>query len=231
MRLTWLGHSAFHIQAAGKDILIDPFFTGNPTFPAGYEDKLERVDHILLTHGHEDHLGDTERLAKAHGATVVAMFEIANYLGGKGVEKLEPMAIGGRVKLAEGLAVSMVQAFHSSSVEEEGGRALYLGNPTGLIVEADETVVYHAGDTGIFSDMQLIQRLYEPRIGLIPIGDRFTMGPEMAAVACNEFLNLEVIVPIHWGTFDLLTGDPQVFDGLVERGEVRVLQPGEGFEA
>jgi L-ascorbate metabolism protein UlaG (beta-lactamase superfamily) len=103
---------------------------------------------------------------------------------------------------------------------------LTMGDPAGFVIKGPERTVYHAGDTEIFSDMALIQRLHKPTVGLIPIGDRFTMGPESAALACNEFLELDVIVPIHWGTFDLLTGDPKTFKSLVKRGEVRLPEPG-----
>jgi len=122
----------------------------------------------------------------------------------------------------------MVNALHSSAVIEHG-KPVTMGDPAGFVIKGDGRSVYHAGDTEIFSDMALIQRIHRPTVGLIPIGDRFTMGPETAAIACNEFLDLEVIVPIHWGTFDLLTGDPQTFRSLVRRGEVRLPEPGEAI--
>lgn len=229
MKLTWLGHSAFHLEMGGKNILIDPFFTGNSTYPAGYEDRLERVDYIALTHGHSDHLGDTARLAKKYGSTVLTQFEICQYLGSKGLDKFQPMNIGGSVRV-DGVTVSMVHAQHSSALIENGV-PVTMGDPAGLVFESSGApVVYHAGDTGLFSDMALIQRLYKPEVGLLPIGDRFTMGPEAAAIACNEFLDLKYIVPIHWGTFPLLTGDPQKFKSLVRRGEVLLPKPGDPVE-
>ena len=227
MQLTWLGHSAFHLEIAGKHVLIDPFWTGNPRHPQGFEDRLGRADFIVLTHGHSDHLGDSARLATKYGATVVAMFEIVSYLGGQGVDKAEPMNIGGTVQ-RDGLSFSMVNALHSSAMVEDG-KPVTMGDPAGFVIKAAERTVYHAGDTELFSDMALIQRIHQPTVGLIPIGDRFTMGPETAAIACNEFLDLEVIVPIHWGTFDLLTGDPEIFKSLVRRGEVKLPQPGEAL--
>lgn len=225
MKLTWLGHSACHLDIDGKSLLIDPFFTGNAKFPADFEAGLDHVDAIILTHGHADHLGDTERLAKHYGATVIAMFEICAYLGAKGVERSEPMNIGGSIDYDD-LTITMVNALHSSAIVEDGV-PVTMGDPAGIVIKSSEKTVYHAGDTDVFSDMALIQRLHQPKIGLIPIGDRFTMGPETAALACNEFLNLETIIPIHWGTFDLLTGDPETFKSLVERGEVLMPTPGE----
>lgn len=228
MQLTWLGHSACHLAVAGRSVLIDPFFSGNPKFPSGFEAGLKDVDFIILTHGHADHLGDSARLAKTYDATVVAMFEICAYLGAQGIEQTEPMNIGGTVD-CDGLSISMVNALHSSAIIEEG-KPVTMGDPAGIVIKSTERTVYHAGDTDIFSDMALIQRLHQPSIGLIPIGDRFTMGPATAALACNEFLDLETIIPIHWGTFDLLTGDPATFKPLVKRGNVLTLDPGDPIQ-
>jgi L-ascorbate metabolism protein UlaG (beta-lactamase superfamily) len=227
MQLTWLGHSACHLETAGKSILIDPFWTGNPKFPEGFESRLSRVDFIVLTHGHEDHLGDSARLAQKYGATVVAMFEICMYLGTQGVSQVEPMNLGGTIR-RDRLAFTMVNAQHSSAIIKDG-MPVTMGDPAGFVIKGPERTVYHAGDTEIFSDMALIQRLHKPSVGLIPIGDRFTMGPETAALACNELLELDVILPIHWGTFDLLTGDPKTFKSLVRRGDVRLPEPGEAI--
>jgi L-ascorbate metabolism protein UlaG (beta-lactamase superfamily) len=229
MKLTWLGHSACHLELGGQSILVDPWFEGNPSYPAGFEDRLERVDTIVLTHGHEDHgINDAPRLAKRFGATVVAMFEIVSWLGGRGVEAVEPMNIGGTIE-RDGLRYTMVNALHSSAIVEDG-RPITMGDPAGFVIKAAERTVYHAGDTEIFSDMALIQRIHGPSVGLIPIGDRFTMGPETAALACNEFLELETVVPIHYGTFPLLTGRPERFRELVKRGEVRVPEAGEAID-
>lgn len=227
MQLTWLGHSACHLQTGDTSILVDPFFTGNPKHPQGFEDKLDKVDLIVLTHGHEDHIGDTPRLAKRYGSTVVAQFEICSWLGAQGLEKFQPMNIGGTIEVG-GVRLSMVNAFHSSAVIRDG-TPITMGDPAGFVIKADGKSVYHAGDTEIFSDMALIQRIHKPTIGLIPVGDRFTMGPETAAIACNEFLELELIVPVHWGTFDLLHGDPERFKQLVHRGRVEIATPGEAI--
>ncbi len=228
MKLTWLGHAAFHLELGGQHILIDPFWTGNPKFPQGYEERLERVDVIVVTHGHEDHLGDTARLAAKYGATVVAQYEICMWVNAQGVERLQPMNTGGAIE-QDGIRYVMVPAFHSSAIIRDG-TPVTMGDPAGFVIQGDGHSLYHAGDTALFSDMRLIQRLYAPKIGFIPVGDRFTMGPETAAIACNEFLELDLVIPIHWGTFDLLSGDPNDFAARVTRGRVHVPTPGETIE-
>jgi L-ascorbate metabolism protein UlaG (beta-lactamase superfamily) len=229
MQIAWLGHSAFHLEMAGKDILIDPFFTDNPTYPQGYADGLDKVDYIVITHGHADHIGDAADLVRKHRSTVVSMFEICQYLAAQGAENIEPMNIGGTVT-SGGIDFSMVNAQHSSALIEDGGRPLTMGDPAGYVLKSEGRSIYHMGDTEIFSDLALIQRIHKPDTAFIPIGDRFTMGPKTAAMAVNEFLDVETIVPIHWGTFPLLTGTPDAFALLVKRGNVLRPEPGDVFE-
>jgi len=226
MEIQWLGHSAFRIRAEGKTVLIDPFFTGNPAFPAAAGKGLGRIDHILVTHGHGDHLGDTLRLAREHNAQVVAIFEIAHWLGGQGHENCVPMNIGGTVN-AGPLAFTMVNALHSAGFVDADGRVTYMGVCAGFVVRAGRWSVYHTGDTDVFSDMALIQRLHRPNVGLVPIGGHFTMDARGAALACNELLDLEVVVPMHYKTFPVLADKADEFKRLVKRGRVEVLKPGE----
>lgn len=225
MEIQWLGHSAFRLTAEGKTVLIDPYFSGNPKFPADAEKAFGKVDHIVVTHGHGDHLGDTLRLAKAHNAQVVSIFEIAHWLGTQGHENCVPMNIGGTVT-AGPLSFTMVNALHSAGFADADGRMLYMGVCAGFVIKAGRWSVYHTGDTDVFSDMALIQRLHAPNVGLVPIGGHFTMDARGAALACNEFLDLEVIVPMHYKTFPVLASAADDFKRLVKRGRVEILEPG-----
>ena len=225
MEIQWLGHAGFRIATAGKTVLVDPFLSGNETCPRNIEDSFGKIDLIAVTHGHGDHVGDTVRLAKAHGATVVAIAEIADWVMEQGVGKRHGMNFGGTAVFGD-VSISMVAAWHSSSIGVNGDTR-YMGAAAGLVIKSGEGTVYHAGDTDIFSDMALIQRIHRPNVGLIPIGDNYTMGPETAALACNELLDLDIIVPMHFATFPVLVQDAEGFKGLVTRGDVKVLKPGE----
>jgi len=230
MIITWLGHSAFLLEGENCRVMIDPFISGNPSFPASMAGKLEGITHILLTHGHGDHMGDTLPLAKRTGAQVVTIYETAQYLIRKGLpeDQVIDMNIGGSVKTQD-VVVHMVQALHSNSIMD-GDDMLCGGFPTGFVVEMDGSCIYHAGDTGVFSDMKLIQTLYNPTVGLLPVGDRYTMSPKAAAYACNELLDLKTIIPMHHATFPLLTGHADTFKKLVTRGNVVVLGAGESLK-
>ena len=225
MDIQWLGHSAFRIAAKGKTVLIDPWFEGNPAAPAKLVENLGPVDNILVTHGHGDHLGDTLAIAKATGARVVCIAEIAHWLGAHGHSNVVGMNKGGTVE-ADGFAFSMVHALHSSALFGDDGNPIYMGDCAGFVIKAGRWSVYHAGDTALFSDMALIQRLYNTNVGLLPIGGHYTMDARAAAIACNEFLDLEIVIPMHFKTFPVLAESGEDFRSLVKRGRVEVLEPG-----
>ncbi len=234
MKLTWYGHAAFKIEIEGASILIDPFLSGNPSFPSDLSvaEVSEGVTHVLLTHGHDDHIGDSIDILKKTGAQLTANPEICGWAGSKGVEKVNPMNSGGCVDLGP-FKVALTVAHHSSSSSADGG-ITYLGNPHGIVIDApNEKTFYHMGDTDVFSDMSLINELYAPKLAVVPIGDRFTMGAKAAALACNRFFDFETIVPCHYGTFPLLD---QTADGFLKEmganaSRVSVATPGTTFEA
>ena len=214
MKMTWFGHSGFRIETGGKVLLIDPFITGNPQFQGSPEAASEGCTHILLTHGHDDHVGDTVEIAKRTGATLIAAFEICEYPGG--------------TLRHDGFEVSFTKAFHSSSTMVDG-QMIYLGNPCGIILRSEGKTIYHMGDTEIFGDMALIQEMYEPEVGLVPIGDRFTMGAKQAALACKRFFKFKMVVPIHYRTFPVLDQDPSKFIAEMSGQNVVVPEVGVPF--
>jgi L-ascorbate metabolism protein UlaG (beta-lactamase superfamily) len=220
--MTWLGHSTFIITSpGGKRIVTDPWLEGNPSCPESMK-KIDKADVILLSHGHFDHVGDVVSVARATGATVIGIFELCAWLEGKGVQKTSPMNIGGTQRVGD-LAFSMIMALHSSGTVEDG-RPVYLGDAVGYVITFEDGVrAYFAGDTALFSDMRLVKELYAPTIAFLPIGDHFTMGPDAAARAC-ELLGVKQVVPMHWGTFPLLTGTPARLKELVGSLGVEVLE-------
>lgn len=229
---TYLGHAAVRCDLPGGEvILIDPWVGQNPSCPEAAK-HFDRIDAILLTHGHGDHVGDAVELAKRfRPKIVVGTFELCVFLESQGVENCSGMNIGGSQKVL-GTRVTQVQALHTSSIEV-GGKMLYGDSPTGYVVRLDEGYTfYHAGDTALFMDMQLIAELYRPMLAFLPIGDHFTMDPHQAARAC-KFLEVREVIPIHWGTFPLLTGTPEMLKSeignLGVNCEVIALKPGEKY--
>jgi len=225
-RITWLGHATVLIETAkGTNILIDPFIENNPKYPKNY--KLpSKINYILLTHGHGDHISDAVPVAKRHGSTVVAIYELSDFIAKQGVDKTIGMNLGGTVKLDE-VSATMVDAKHSSGAQDSSG-VHYVGVAAGYIIDpGDGPVLYHAGDTCVFGDMRLIGELYKPETAMLPIGGHFTMDPKEAAMAV-KLLGAKTVLPIHWGTFPMLTGTPQQLAKLVDGG-VRVVEwsPGE----
>lgn len=229
-RITWLGHATVLVQTArGTNILIDPFIAHNPKYPKDFE-LPAKIHHILLTHGHGDHISDAVPVAKKHGAHVVAIYELAAYIANQGVQEYTGMNLGGTVELDD-VAATLVDAKHSSGAQDEKG-VHYVGVAGGFVLEvAGGPVLYHAGDTCVFGDMQLIRDLYKPQVAMLPIGGHYTMGPKEAALACR-LLAPRVVLPIHWGTFPPLKGTPEELAALVEPGvKVERWKPGDRYAA
>ena len=226
VKITWLGHSAFLLKAE-KKVLIDPFISGNPLAPCSPE-ELD-PDIIAVTHGHRDHLGDTIEIGKRTGCRIISIHEVANYIKSKGVFA-EGMNKGGTVHV-EGIALTMTEALHSSSIDASGF-SFDGGCPAGFVIGIGGRSIYHAGDTGVFGDMRLIGELYEPELALLPIGDRFTMGIK-EAVKAVELIRPEIVVPMHYSTFDVIKQDPEEFKRAVEAKvdtKVIIMRPGESIE-
>jgi L-ascorbate metabolism protein UlaG (beta-lactamase superfamily) len=223
--VTWLGHAAFRVDTpGGKRVYVDPWLS-NPKCPEG-EQEPERVDLIALTHGHSDHVGETVDLAKRFGCPVVALLELREWLGGQGAPEHATVPEGankGGTVDADGITITLTDAKHSSSCPDGS----YGGEPTGLVIGMENgTTLYFAGDTCVFGDMQLIGRIYEPDVAVLPIGDHYTMGPKEASVAL-ELLGVSQCIPCHYGTFPLLRGTPDELRKLAPDVEVLAPEPGD----
>lgn len=224
MKVSYHGHSIVKIETGETTILIDPFITGNELTDLTVAEQ--KPDVILLTHGHNDHVGDTVEIAKASDALIIAPNELAVYLGLQGL-RTHGMNIGGAKQFDFG-TVKFTKAFHSSSYQTEEDEFIYTGMPAGILFTAEGKTIYHAGDTSLFGDMKMIGERHPIDVAFLPIGDNFTMGPEDAAYAV-ELLNPKVTVPVHYNTFPPIQQDPKTFQQHVKNHTVNILQAGESF--
>lgn len=220
--ITWLGHGTFELVLEdGQTVVIDPWVNGNPSFPAGRD--FPRIDTLLVTHGHFDHIGDAIPLAKRFRPQVISNFEICSWLESKGVENTSAMNKGG-TQQAGALKVTMTDAKHSSGILDEG-KFVYGGEPAGYVLHLpDGRRAYFAGDTAVFGDMALIAELYQPELAFLPIGDHFTMGPQQAALAAR-LLKVSTVIPMHYGTFPVLAGKPAELAELLRGLDIRIQEP------
>jgi L-ascorbate metabolism protein UlaG (beta-lactamase superfamily) len=230
LSITWLGHSTFLIGLpSGQRLVTDPWLSNPGNAPGSVRaDGLGRIDLILVSHGHGDHMEDVPALSRATGAPIVCLFELGQYLVNKGVQNVRDMGLGG-TQTIDGIRITMTPAVHSGSITDTGGRIIYLGGAAGFVIRADGTpTIYFAGDTALFGDMRLIGERYAPDIAFLPIGDHYTMGPADAATAA-EWLGVRQVVPMHWGTFPILTGTPDALRDHLKHTSIDVLalRPGE----
>lgn len=225
MKISYHGHSVVKVETSSHTILFDPFISGNEACDLNAD--TIKADVILLTHAHNDHVGDTVDIAKRNNALVVAPNELANYLATKGVNA-HPMHIGGSREFDFG-KVKFTQAFHGSSYEEEDGTIVYGGMPGGILLTVEGKTFYHLGDTALFTDLKMYGDMNDIEVAFIPIGDNFTMGPEDALVAA-DWVKAKIVVPIHYNTFPVIEQDPEAFASKVKTGEGKALKIGESIE-
>jgi L-ascorbate metabolism protein UlaG (beta-lactamase superfamily) len=229
IKITWLGHATFLVVTpGGKNILLDPWVSGNPKTPANMK-SFDKLDYILISHGHSDHFADAVDLAKKHDSKVISIYELCTFVQSKGAKQIAPMNKGGTQQVGD-IKVTMVNAHHSNTIDD-GGKSVPGGEPCGFVIEFENGLkVYHAGDTCVFGDMAIIRELYAPDLCMLPIGDLFTMGPKEAAYACS-LLKPKAVIPMHYATFPLLTGTPEAFQKeLKARGvttELITMKPGD----
>lgn len=225
MEILFHGHSCVQITEGEHSLIIDPFINGNPVAVTKPEDV--RVQHVLLTHGHGDHIGDAVQIAKQNDASLVAIVELATYLGWQGAKSIG-VNLGGTLALPIG-RVKMTHAFHSSSViTDDNQNIVYLGMPGGFLLEINGKTIYHAGDTGLFGDLKMIGELNQIDLAFLPIGDHFTMGPKDALIAA-QWLNAKQIVPIHYNTFPPIQQDDELFAASLAEKNIKgtIMKPGE----
>jgi len=230
--LTFMGHSTFKIKTpGGKSMIIDPWVMNNPACPDGLK-KVKELDIMVVTHAHFDHIGDAVSIGKEHQPKVVGIYETCVWLNSKGLENIMPMNKGG-TQAVDGIKFTMVHADHSCGIQEDDGSIIYGGEAVGYIIELENGFrMYHAGDTAVFSDMKLIAEMYKPELAMIPIGDHFVMSPAEASRACR-FLSAKYVVPMHYGTFPVLTGTPEKLGELtkdIKGMEIIALKPGETLD-
>ena len=231
MKIQWLGHSAFKITGSRASVLIDPFLSGNPKFTGSIEEITDGVSHVLLTHAHGDHFGDTLAILEQTGASLITMVEIANYVSSRLPQAdCVGMNFGGAYETGHGFSIALVPAWHTSSYTAPDGEVISGGVPAGIVLKMDGHTVLHMGDTTIFSDMALINEIHKPDIGIVPIGGHFTMDQQVAALAVNRYFDFDTVIPCHYLTFPLLAQSADEFVTGVTKGKVLTPAPMETVE-